>query len=198
MVPHTLTASPTFSVHANSVYDITYDVPKRINPDMPDVTSRATIHTINVTRHLLHEDGRLLFVLPYHEGVFWTNVKYACHGAEHPFSVGMVGITEHGTWVDILPSESRPAATWIDTNWPIPSLPHNRNQVFVSIKPQDPSTNLQYLRIKILGFTHLFPPSDSYALMDGDHSVIRFVSGTQEENMSPSSEYRIRRIQEYG
>ena len=65
-------------------YDITYEVPKRIDSSIPDLTSRVTMHTLNTARHILHEDGRLLFLLPYHERVFWTNIKYVCHGTDDP------------------------------------------------------------------------------------------------------------------
>ena len=153
----------------NSYYDITYEVPKRIDSSIPDLTSRSTVHTLNTARHILHEDGRLLFLLPHHEGVFWTNIKYVCHGADNPsFSIGIVAATANNQWIDILPSEPRPPATWLDTNWPIPSLSHQTQRMYVTIKPQDPSADLQYLRIKILGFTGLFPSSQAYALVDSN------------------------------
>lgn len=192
--PPTAPTSPRIPLQMNTYYDITYDAPKRINPAIPDLTSRATLHTLNTTRHLLHEDGRLLFLLPYHESVVWTNVKYVCYGADQPFAIGLVAVTEDGAWVDILPSEIRPAITWLDTNWPIPSMPNAT--VYITVKPEDPATDLQHLRIKILGFTDLFPSRNAYALVEGsnEHPVIVFSVSEQAGQEQP---YPIRRIQDY-
>lgn len=184
-------------------YDITYDVAKRVNPDIKDLTSLSTLHTLHSARYMLHEDGRLLFWLPYNKGVFWTNVKYVCHGGDElPFYVGMVATTSDGEWVDILPSEPRPSHTWLDTNWPIPSLPYGEQRVYLTIKPPDPSTDLQLLRIKILGFANLFPLHDAYSLVEGSNEhVVIVLHGHQEQEQEQDQEqehpYPIRRIQDY-
>lgn len=193
MAPNPSPSPPSIPLNMNPFYDITYDVPKRIHPDIPDLTSRVTLHTLNTTRHILHEDGRLLFSFPYHEDIFWTNIKYVCHGTDPPFSIGIVAIAEDGAWREILPSEPRPAATWLDTNWALPSMP--KSHLYVTVKPQDPATDLHYLRIKILGFARLFPSHSAYALVEGrnEHPVIVFsVSDGQAEQPYP-----IRRIQDY-
>ncbi len=191
MAPHSPTVPPQIQLKMNAYYDITYDVAKRVNPGIEDLVSCSTVHTLNTSRHILHEDGRLLFLLPHHEGVFWTNIKYACHGADQPLLIGIVATTEEGECVDILPSEPRPAVTWLDTNWPIPS-PSNQQRLYLTVQPPEPSTDLQYLRIKILGFTDLFPQNHSYALVDANkRTVLTFSAGE-------GSFYPIRRIQDYG
>lgn len=197
MVPQTPTPSPPLPRKIDPYYDITYDVPKRIHSDIADLTSRSTVHTLYSQRHILHEDGRLLFWLPYNKGVFWTNVKYVCHGGDElPFYVGVVATTSDGEWVDILPSEPRPSHTWLDTNWPIPSLPYGEQRVYLTIKPQDPSTDLQYLRIKILGFANLFPEHNAYALLEGSNEHCVIVLHAQDP--LEQEPYPIRRIQDYG
>ena len=124
-------------------------------------------------------------------------MKYVCHGGDElPFYVGMVATTAEGEWVDILPSEPRPSHTWLDTHWPIPSLPYGVQRVYLTIQPQDPSTDLQYLRIKILGFANLFPEHSAYALLEGsnEHCVI-VLRGQDPLEQEP---YPIRRIEDYG
>ena len=196
----------------DAYYDITYEVPKRINSDIPDLVKRSTVHTLNTSRHELHEDGRWLFPLPHHDGVFWTNIKYACHGANQPLSLGIVAVTEDQTWVDILPSALCPATKWLDTNWAIPSLPlveGSCGRVYITVQPQDPSTDLHHLRIKLLGFTDLYPDG-SYLLLDATcQPTLLFLLFLLEDNTthttiqiprpkpSTNTPHKIRRIQDY-
>jgi hypothetical protein len=161
----------------DAYYDICYDIPKRINSDIPDLIRKSTIHWMQLKDKELEREGRWLFPIPHHEGAYWTNLKYVCHGIDDSLEIGIVALTEDGTWKEILPCEPRSQGTWFDTKWPIPSLPLDLGRLCISIKPIENNNNMQYLRIKILGFTELFPIS-SYELLDNNRTpYLLFVNG---------------------
>jgi hypothetical protein len=161
-------------------YDIPYEVPKRINASIPDLVRKSTIHTFQVKDKELERDGKWLFPIPHHQDAYWTNLKYVCHGIEESLEIGIVALTEDGTWMDILATQPKPQSTWFDTKWPIPSLPLDMGRLYISIKPIENTTDMQYLRIKILGFTDLFPMS-SYVFIDENlDPYLLFVNGRDE------------------
>ncbi len=150
----------------DAYYDISYDIPKRINSDIPDLVRKSTIHSFQAKdRQEQDQDKRWLFNIPHHTGAFWTNLKYVCHGVEEPLEIGIIAVTENGSWKELLPVEPRPSAIWLDTKWPIPSLELDHGKLYIVVKPIPHHPDMQYLRIKILGFTDLFPTS-SYELLD--------------------------------
>lgn len=152
----------------DAYYDISYDIPKRINSDIPDLVRKSTIHSFQARDREEEEDPsdkRWMFAIPHHEDAFWTNLKYVCHGIDEPLEIGIVAVTEDGTWKELLPVQPRPSATWLDTKWPIPSLALDHGKLFIVVKPVPHHQDMKYLRIKILGFTDLFPVS-SYELLD--------------------------------
>jgi hypothetical protein len=187
-------------------YDIPYDVPKRINSDIPDLVRKSTLHSMQLKDRESEQNGNWLFRIPYHEGAFWTNIKYVCHGIEQQLEIGIIAYTEDGKYTEILPMEPRLQATWHDTKWPIPSLNLGHGQLYLVIKPVDHNPDMQYLRIKILGFTDLFPNAD-YELVGEDlHPHLLFRNDQEDTTCSiqlPSKEtigmnpQKIRLIQDY-
>ena len=155
----------------DAYYDISYDIPKRINSDIPDVVRKSTIHTLQVRdrqeeqEQEQEQDNHWLFAIPHHVGAFWTKLKSVCHGIEEPLEIGIVAVTENGSWKELLPLQLRPPSIWLDTKWPIPSLELDHGKLYIVVKPIPHRLDMQYLRIKILGFMDLFPIS-SYELLD--------------------------------
>jgi hypothetical protein len=160
-------SKPISHVHLNmdTYYDISYDIPKRINSDIPDLVRKSTIHSFQIRDRQQEQDNSWLFAIPHHVGAFWTNLKYVCHGIEEPLEIGIVAVTENGSWKELLPVQLRPPSIWLDTKWPIPSLELDHGKLYIVVKPIPHRLDMQYLRIKILGFTDLFPIS-SYELLD--------------------------------
>jgi len=204
--------NPPLLCNMDAYYDISYEIPKRINSDIPDLVRKSTIHFMQAKDKELEREGRWLFPIPHYEGAYWTNLKYVCHGIEESLEMGIIALTEDGTWKEILPCETRSQGMWVDTKWPIPSLPLDLGRLYISIKPIENNNDMQYLRIKILGFTDLFPIS-SYELLDNNQiPYLLFVNGrsqtfttiqhpTQENyeclNKAGISLHKIRLIQDY-
>lgn len=172
-IPHVLT-------NMDAYYDISYDIPKRINSDIPDLVRKSTIHSFQA-KDRQEDQERWLFAIPHHEGAFWTNLKYVCHGMEEPLEIGIVAVTEDGTWKELLPVQPRPSATWLDTKWPIPSLALDHGKLYIVVKPIPGRPDMQYLRMKILGFTDLFPLC-SYGLLDEEKNPYLLFLNSDEDH----------------
>ena len=168
---------PPLLPNMDAYYDISYEIPKRINASIPDLIRKSTIHSMQLKDKELEREGRWLFSIPHHEDAYWINLKYVCHGIEESLEIGVIALTEEGSWMDIVPSQSKPQARWFDTKWPIPSLPLDLGRLYITVKPIENNTDMQYLRIKLLGFTDLFPKS-SYELLNADKQpYLLFVNG---------------------
>lgn len=150
-------------------YDIPYDVPKQIHSDIPDLVNKSTIHYLHSREKIVNEQGLWLFPFPDHEGACWTNFKYVCHGIEQSLEVGLVARMMDGTWFDILPSQTREHSHWHPTKWPLPSVSQEKGTYYLSVKPLIHNNHMKFLRIKILGFTDLFPTSVDYVFLDSDN-----------------------------
>jgi hypothetical protein len=183
-------------------YDIPYDVPKHINSDIPDLVRKSSLHNIDLNTKVIKEDGRWLFRVPYsNEHVFWTNIKYVCHGIDDSLSIGLVAITEDGSEIEILPSAPRTQSTWLDTRWPIPSVDVKQGGLYITVLPLPENPNMSYLRIKILGFADLFAPS-TYSLVDSHSQAYLYFTETaiQKPNKDTPTEkdaQTLRLIEEY-
>jgi hypothetical protein len=198
-------------------YDIPLEIPMRINSDITDPMKHSTVHYLDTKQPLTHTDGTWLFPLPSHESSFWTHLKYVCHGIEDPLAIGIVAQTQEGEWVELLPLEPRSAALWLETEWPIPSIPIHRTggQLYLQLTPIPHNQHMTYLKVKLLGYSDLFQDT-SFVLLQteeqprlllikegngNDEALYTIFSPTEELMKSLSDDYHvvqpIHRIQDY-
>jgi len=145
-------------------YNISYDIPKKIAPELLDIENRWTVHSLSIEDTKMDEDGYYLYPIRYHEDAFWIQFKYVCYGNE-PLEIGVIAKTEEGNMIELSYMKKEKPATWINMKWVIPSLSmkKEKSNIFIRVKP---TGNMEYFKVMVLGFMNLFEENHTYILSD--------------------------------
>ena len=142
--------------------NIPIDFVKDINPNLTDPLSKSTVYTFIPGSHQCNENRDLLFKFPYSENTYWTHFKYATSLPNTVLDVELLFVTDDEQEIVILPLQARPASTWNDTIWPLPSLDTSISAIYLKIKPSLITVDII---VYLSGFVDLLPRFERYIIL---------------------------------
>lgn len=148
-------------------YEISFDIPQRIAPHLANFERVWTVQNILLDKKEVDDEGYFLYKVNHHPKAYWVQFKYMYVGSSNPMEIGIVMRTNNGMLIDIAPTIEREQANWNTLHWPIPSMDYKeQNQgIYFRVKPAELQF-MKFLRLKLLGFTDLFPESSKYILKE--------------------------------